>query len=144
MTFKLAFWAVAALLLFAAETMAPGAFMLWFGFAAAVMAAVVWVLPGLEWLPQAVLFSLLSVASIAVYIKWFRNKGRESDKPLLNRRTEQLIGEVVRLDQPIISGRGGRVQIADAFWSVEGPDLPVGTMVRIVATNGMVLKVQEA
>jgi membrane protein implicated in regulation of membrane protease activity len=144
MTFKFAFWAVLALLLFAAETMAPGAFMLWFGFAAAAMAAVVWVLPGLGWLTQSVLFAVFSVASIAVYIKWFRNKGRASDKPLLNRRADQLVGEVVKLDQPITSGRGGRVQIADAFWSVEGPDLPVGALVRIVATNGMVLKVQQA
>ena len=34
MRLKFAIWAGAALLLFAAETMAPGAFMLWFGFAA--------------------------------------------------------------------------------------------------------------
>jgi membrane protein implicated in regulation of membrane protease activity len=40
--------AAAALLLFAAEAMAPGAFMLWFGFAAAGMAMVVLLLPGID------------------------------------------------------------------------------------------------
>ncbi len=46
MSFKFAFWAIGALVLFAAEAMAPGAFMLWFGFAAVAMALVVLVRPG--------------------------------------------------------------------------------------------------
>ena len=66
-----------------------------------------------------------------------------SDKPLLNQRANQLIGHVAALDQAIVNGRG-RVQIGDAFWDVEGPDLPVSTPVRVVAVNGMTLKVQQA
>ena len=136
-------WAALAELLFAAEAMAPGAFMLWFGFAAVAMALVVLVAPGLGWLAQAVLFSVLALISVAVYRRWFRGKGRQSDKPLLNRRAEQLVGSVAVLDQAIEGGRG-RVKIDDAFWTVEGPDLPVGMRVRVVAVNGMTLKVQEA
>ncbi|PPJ41790.1 MULTISPECIES: NfeD family protein [unclassified Pseudoxanthomonas] len=143
MSFKFAFWAIGALVLFAAEAMAPGAFMLWFGFAAVAMAVVVLMAPGLGWLAQAVLFSMLALISVAVYRKWFRGKGRQSDKPLLNRRAEQLVGNVAVLDQAIAAGRG-RVKIDDAFWTVEGPDLPVGTRVRVVAVDGMTLKVQEA
>ena len=143
MSFKFAFWAIGALVLFAAESMAPGAFMLWFGFAAVAMALVVLVAPGLGWLAQAVLFSVLALISVAVYRRWFRGKGRQSDKPLLNRRAEQLVGSVAVLDQAIEGGRG-RVKIDDAFWTVEGPDLPVGMRVRVVAVNGMTLKVQEA
>lgn len=136
-------WAALAVILFAAEAMAPGAFMLWFGFAAVAMALVVLVAPGLGWLAQAVLFSVLALISVAVYRRWFRGKGRQSDKPLLNRRAEQLVGSVAVLDQAIEGGRG-RVKIDDAFWTVEGPDLPVGMRVRVVAVNGMTLKVQEA
>lgn len=143
MSLKFALWGALALVLFAAEAMAPGAFMLWFGFAAAAMAVVVLALPELGWLGQAVLFSLLSLVSVGVYLKWFRGKGRSSDKPLLNQRANTLVGQVVTLEQGIERGRG-RVQIADAFWTVEGPDLPAGTAVRIVATDGMTLKVQEA
>ena len=141
MSFKFAFWAIGALVLFAAEAMAPGAFMLWFGFAAVAMALMV--APGLGWLAQAVLFSVLALISVAVYRRWFRGRGRQSDKPLLNRRAEQLVGSVAVLDQAIEGGRG-RVKIDDAFWTVEGPDLPVGMRVRVVAVNGMTLKVQEA
>ncbi|HWU70557.1 MAG TPA: NfeD family protein [Pseudoxanthomonas sp.] len=143
MSLKFALWGALALVLFAAEAMAPGAFMLWFGFAAAAMALVVLALPGLGWLVQAVLFSLFSLVSVGVYLKWFRGQGRGSDRPLLNQRANSLVGQVVKLEQGIERGRG-RVQIADAFWTVEGPDLPAGTAVRIVATDGMTLKVQEA
>ena len=140
---KFAFWSIAALLLFAAEAMAPGAFMLWFGFAAAAMAVVVLALPELGWVWQAILFSLFAFISVVVYRKWVRGRGRASDKPLLNQRANQLIGHVTPLDQAIVNGRG-RVQIADAFWVVEGPDLPAATTVRVVAVDGMTLKVQEA
>ena len=143
MSFKFAFWAIGALVLFAAEAMAPGAFMLWFGFAAGGMALRGLVAPGLGGLARAGLFSVVGLGSVAVYRRGFRGRGRQSDKPLLNRRAEQLVGSVAVLDQAIEGGRG-RVKIDDAFWTVEGPDLPVGMRVRVVAVNGMTLKVQEA
>jgi len=133
-------WAAIALLLCAAEMIAPGAFLLWLGLAAAAVFAIVWLVPGLSVLAQAVLFVVLGVVAILVYRRWFRGRGRASDKPALNRRTEALIGRVVPLQTAIVDGRG-RVQIADAFWDVEGPDLPAGTHVRVLAADGMVLKV---
>ena len=143
MRWDVAGWAAVALLLFAAETMAPGAFMLWMGFAAVVVFLGLLVVPGIPLLAQVAAFVVLSFVSIQIYRTWFRGAGRQSDKPLLNRRAEQLVGTVALLDQPIAGGRG-RVKIDDAFWMVEGPDLPVGTQVRVVAVNGMTLKVQEA
>ena len=136
-------WATAALLLIAAETLAPGAFMLWMGFAAVAVFLLVLLVPGVPVLAQVAAFVVLSFVSIQVYRKWFRNSGRTSDRPLLNRRAEQNIGVVAPLDQPIAGGRG-RIRIGDAFWVVEGPELPAGTPVRVVAVDGMVLKVQEA
>ncbi|WP_028917938.1 NfeD family protein [Pseudoxanthomonas sp. J35] len=136
-------WAAAALLLIAAETLAPGAFMLWMGFAAAAVFLLVLLLPDVPVLAQVAAFVVLSFVSIQIYRKWFRDTGRQSDRPLLNRRAEQNIGVVAPLDQPIAGGRG-RIRIGDAFWVVEGPELPAGTPVRVVAVDGMVLKVQEA
>lgn len=143
MRWDVAGWAAVALLLFAAETMAPGAFMLWMGFAAAAVFLGVLFVPGIPVLAQVAAFVVLSFVSIQIYRTWFRGKARQSDRPLLNRRAEQLIGTVAALDRPIASGRG-RVKIDDAFWVVEGPDLPMGTRVRVVAVDGMTLKVQEA
>lgn len=136
-------WAAVALLLFAAETMAPGAFMLWMGFAAAAVFVGVLLIPGISVLWQVAAFVLLSFISIQVYRRWFRSSEPQSDRPHLNQRANTLVGHVAALDQAIVNGRG-RVQIADAFWVVEGADLPAGAPVRVVAVDGMVLKVQEA
>lgn len=136
-------WGAIALLLIAAETMAPGAFLLWLGFAAAAVFAAVLLVPGLNLLVQIALFVMLSFVSIQIYRTWFRAREPQSDRPTLNRRAEQLIGRVVPLERAIVDGRG-RVQIADAFWDVAGPDLPAGTPVRIVGTDGMVLRVEAA
>jgi len=136
-------WAAIALLLFAAEAMAPGAFMLWLGLAAAVVFVGVLVVPGIPLLAQAAAFVVLSFVSIQVYRTWFRGKERTSDRPALNRRAQALVGTVVPLERAIVNGRG-RVQIADAYWDVSGPDLPAGAAVRIVAAEGMTLAVREA
>ncbi|MGX9720777.1 NfeD family protein [Stenotrophomonas acidaminiphila] len=136
-------WAALAVILFAAEAMAPGAFMLWMGLAATAVFLVVWAYDGLAVLMQVVLFVVLSFVSIQVYRTWFRRRARPSEQPLLNRRAEQLVGRVVVLDQAIANG-AGRAKVDDAFWVVAGPDLPAGSHVRVVAVDGMTLKVQQA
>ena len=137
-------WAAFALLLFAAEALAPGAFMLWLGFAAAAVFLGVLLLPlEIPLLAQVAAFVVLSFVSIQVYRRWFRGRERPSDQPALNRRTAALVGRVVPLERAIVDGRG-RVQIADAYWEVTGPELPAGTHVRIVGGDAMTLQVEPA
>ena len=137
-------WAAVALLLFAAEALAPGAFMLWMGFAAAaVFLGVLLLPPGIPVLAQVAAFVVLSFVSIQVYRTWFRGRGRASDQPALNRRSAALVGRVLPLERAIVDGRG-RVQIADAYWEVTGPELPAGTHVRIVGGDAMTLQVEPA
>jgi membrane protein implicated in regulation of membrane protease activity len=139
--FDVAAWAVFALVLFGLEVLAPGAFMLWLAFAASAVMLVVWLVPGLSFLLQAILFVVLGLVSIQVYRTWFRRDEPESDQPALNRRTAQLVGQIVPLVSPIERGTG-RVQIADAYWTVRGPELPAGASVRIVGADGMTLQVE--
>jgi membrane protein implicated in regulation of membrane protease activity len=136
-------WAAFALLLFATEALAPGAFMLWLGFAAVVVFLGVLLVPGIPLLAQAAAFVALGFVSIQVYRTWFRSRERASDQPALNRRTAALVGRVVSLERAIVDGRG-RVQIADAYWEVVGPDLPQGASVRIVGGDAMSLQVEPA
>ena len=136
-------WGAAALLLFAAEVLAPGAFMLWLGLAAAVVFVVVLLVPGMSLLAQVAAFVVLSFVSIQIYRTWFRGRERPSDQPMLNRRVAQLVGRVVPLERGIVNGRG-RVQIADALWDVVGPELPAGAPVRVVGADGMTLRVEAA
>lgn len=136
-------WAALALLLFAAEALAPGAFMLWLGFAAAAVFIGVLLVPGIPMLAQAAAFVVLGFVSVQVYRTWFRGRGRASDQPALNRRSAALVGRVLPLERAIVDGRG-RVQIADAYWEVTGPELPAGTHVRIVGGDAMTLQVEPA
>ena len=136
-------WAALALLLFAAEAMAPGAFMLWLGLASAAVFLAVLLVPGIPLLAQVAAFVVLSFVSVQAYRRWFRGREPQGDKPTLNRRTAALVGQVATLQEPIVDGRG-RVQIADAYWDVRGPDLPAGVRVRVTGADGMALHVEAA
>ena len=72
---ELIVWAGLALLLMAAETLAPGVFLLWLGFAAAAVFAILLVVP-LPPVWQAVAFIVLAFLSIALYVRFFRGQER--------------------------------------------------------------------
>jgi len=136
-------WLVFALLLMAGEMAIPEMFLLWLGFAALAVFAVVLGVPELPIVWQGVAFAIFSALSIFVYLKFIRNRVGPSDQPLLNRRGEQLVGQVFPLDLPIVDGRG-RLKIGDAYWVAEGPDLPHGARVRVVSVRSMSLQVAPA
>lgn len=136
-------WAILALVLIAGEAVLPGAALLWLGLAAGVVFFVVLLAPDLPVLAQGVLFVVLSFAAVGIYRRHFRGHLRVSDAPALNRRTAQLVGRVVPLERAIVNGEG-RVQIADAYWSVRGDEMPAGTPVRIIGADGMTLLVERA
>ena len=135
-------WAI-ALALLALETVIPGASILWFGIAAFMVGIVVIVLPDLPLLGQVAIFGVFSIASVAVYWKWFRTHETPSDQPLLNRKADQLVGREFVLDAPIELGRG-KVKIGDALWTVEGPDLAAGQRVRVCKTDGLILQIEKS
>ena len=136
-------WACVSLILIAAETVAPGVFMLWLGIAAAVVFAVVLLVPGIAPLWQAIGFIVLSFVSIAVYRRYYRKSDQQSDQPLLNRRAEQFVGKVFVLESDIVNGTG-RIKMGDALWTVAGPELPAGSTVRVTAADSMILQVIPA
>ena len=137
------FWAALALLLFTLEALAPGVLMLWFGLAAATTAILVGGL-SMSQPTQWIVFSVLAI--IAAGIGWRIRRSRplaETDQPGLNKRASTLLGQIHALDRPIVNGRG-RVKIGDAYWAVEGDELPVGTRVRIIGSDGVTLRVAAA
>lgn len=138
------FWWALAFALFAVEALVPGIYMLWLGMAALVTALIVLLGPALALEVQWMVFSSLSVISVVAAWRFRRTHPPVAkDHPLLNRRAEQLLDRVFALDQGIVNGQG-RVKIGDAFWRVEGPDLPTGAKVRVRLVDGMTLKVDPA
>lgn len=137
------FWLGLGLLLVAAETLMPGAFLLWVGLAGAATGITVWALPASSGLVQMLIFAGYSVASVLISRQLIKAGPESSDQPLLNRRAEQLVGRTFPLDGAIANGHG-KLKVGDALWTVSGADLPAGTAVTVVGVDGMILKVERA
>jgi hypothetical protein len=52
------------------------------------------------------------------------------------------VGKIFAIDSPIINGYA-HVTLGDSKWRVKGPNLPVGTIVRVVAVEGNTLIVED-
>ena len=134
-------WWILALVLIAFELVLPGYFMLWIGFAAALMGVLMMIAPRLSLLAQALAFALLAFASCLLYWRWVRPRLQRGDAGLLNRRGAQLVGQRYVLVEPIVNGRG-KAQVGDSLWLVSGEDLPLGRTVEVIAVDGSTLKVR--
>ncbi len=137
------YWLVAAVVLVVLEILSPGVFLMWLGLAAAIVGGLLWLMPGLSWQAQFVLFAVFSVLSIGLARIVLARRPIRSDAPTLNRRGEQYIGRVLTLSQPIENGVG-KVRVDDTLWRVEGADAPAGSHVRVVGVDGAVLRVEPA
>ena len=139
-------WIVLGLILMIFEVAAPGIFFLWFGIAALIVGSLA-ILFGeaswMNWQIQVIVFLVLSVIAVFIGRRLIGATDVESDEPLLNRRGEQLIGQVVTLEEATINGRG-RARIGDSLWRVTGPDLAAGTPVRIIGIDRGTLLVEAA
>ncbi len=135
-------WWIAAAILGIVEAMAPGAVAIWFAAAAAVIGALLLVIP-IAWQLQLVLFGALSIGTLAFWRYWKRSHPETSTLPHLNQRAAQYIGEVCVLSEAIVQGNG-KARVGDGFWKVRGPDLAAGTPVRVKAVEGTVLIVEAA
>ncbi len=141
-------WMVLGIILLGLEIVLPGVFMLWIGIAALIVGAVSllpWQAAFWGWQIQVLVFLVLSLLSAYADKKLMGARTQASDQPLLNRRSEQMIGRTATLAEPIRNGHG-RIQLGDTFWRVSGPDLPAGTRVRVVAAteSDLELVVEEA
>jgi inner membrane protein len=137
-------WWVVGMALLAAEMMVPGFFLVWIGLAAIVVGVVsllLWQSAFMTWQVQMLLFAALAVAAAILGRRYVYHSHLVSDEPYLNQRGASLVGRTATLKEPIAEGRG-RIRLDDTYWSVMGPDLPAGTRVRVVASNGRDLTIE--
>ena len=96
-------WLILAAILFVLEVMSPGIFLMWFGMAAAVTALIAFAYD-ISWQWQLIWFCGLSLAAVLLAAKYLRKHPLESERPLLNERAVQLIGQSFDLIDPIANG----------------------------------------
>jgi membrane protein implicated in regulation of membrane protease activity len=135
-------WFIAAAVFLLLELMAPGAFMLWLGLSA-ILVAVISLVVVWSWQAQLIAFAVFAVASIPAWRHFARRVEKPSESPFLNRRSEGYVGRVFTLDKPIVDGVG-TIRIDDTIWRVRGPDCPAGSRVKIAQADGANLMVEAA
>ncbi len=137
-----AVWLVVGLALCAAETLVPGAFLIWIGAAAMVVGIVEFVFP-LALTPQLLLFAALVVVFVFVGRRVYGSLNAGTPQLPLS-RAHALIGKEFFLDEAIVHGFG-RMRVGDSVWRVAGEDLPAGAKVRVVAVeDGAEVRVEKA
>lgn len=137
-------WLAGGVLLIAAEALVSGVVLIWFGIAA-VLCGGLFLAIDLPLDEQVLVWAGLSLAALLLgrpaVRRWQRSRDTLADS--LNARGHQLIGQTARLTTPLADGRG-RLPLSDGTWSITGPDLPAGTLVRVTAVTGNTLTVERA
>ena len=135
-------WLIAGLLLCAAETLVPGAFLIWIGAAGLILGAIEFFWP-MSLTVQLLLFPALLVVLVFLGRRVYGSVDRVGPS-LPTSRAHALIGREFFLEQAIARGFG-TIRVDDSVWRVAGVDLPVGTKVRVVAVeDGVAIKVEQA
>ncbi len=134
-------FALAAIMIIVDVALGASFFILCLGICAAIVGGLLKANSSLTWESQLLIFAVSSIACIAFWRFYLKNNLTQSDKPKLNRRSEQYVGRVFTLTKPIENGRG-KVTADDSSWTVSGPDLVVNTKVKVIAAKGIILQVE--
>jgi membrane protein implicated in regulation of membrane protease activity len=139
-------WVIFGAVLLVAEILLPGNFLIWVGIAGVIVGLAslgLWEASWWIWQLQWLAFAMLSALAVFAGRRFLNLYGGMSDQPMLNQRTDSLVGRTADLIDPLVNGFG-RVKLGDTVWIVTGPDLPAGARVRVIGGNGSDLKVEAA
>lgn len=135
-------WIAIGLILAALELLVPGVYLIWLAVAAIVTGLLTL---DLDLALPAQIIVFVSTSLIAAYSarRFLRDSPIESTDPLLNQRGSRLVGETAIVTQALDGGTG-RIKYGDSEWIARGPDLEIGTRVRIIGSDGAILLVEPA
>lgn len=137
-----ALWLIGGLILCAAETLVPGAFLIWIGAAALAMGVALYLVP-MGVTAQLFLFAALVVGLVLLgRFAYGAMERRAPAQPLS--RAHGMIGKTFFLDSAIERGFG-RIKVGDSVWRVAGADRAAGAQVRVTGVGeGGALQVEAA
>ena len=133
-------WMIGGVLLFAAEIIAPGFFLIWIG-TAAIITGVFALLLGIAVPGQLALFALYSAIAVYAAKRWYARRPVASEDPMLNDRSARLVGRSARVVEAVTE-HSGRVRVGDGEWSARGGPAEPGEHVRITGVDGNCLTVE--
>ncbi|MBO6290290.1 MAG: NfeD family protein [Alphaproteobacteria bacterium] len=139
-------WIVVGLILSLLELIAPGVYLIWFGFAAFVMSVVVYFTPlalttQLIWF--AVFSAIFALIGLYVYGYIFKKTKTPTEYSHLNDSAAQYVGQTVTLAEDVVDNRT-KVKIGDGYWiaACEKP-LKRGNNAKVIGVKDGVILVIE-
>jgi len=139
-------WGILGLVLLAFE-MATGTFyVLWFGIAALTVAIALSVIPSIGIAVQLLLFSVLSLGSLAIWKRFYQKTGTDLK---VGQSQGDEIGRVGTVIEAVSAKKNGRIQFAQGVmgsreWTaIANEDIEVGTDAVIVSIEGNSLRIRK-
>lgn len=130
-------WTIIAFTSLILEIFIPGAVFIWPALAAMMVALLAAFFP-LTWEQNCILFTLLAITIGAFSRSAYTKLRYRSDNINLNENRERMQGTTCEVME-VITPTSGRVRLHDSSWSariIEGPNLPVGSLVEIIDLKG--------
>jgi hypothetical protein len=135
-------WLILGVILIALELVLPGYVVMWIGMAALLTGGLLFLVPGMTWEFQLLIFAILSAGCLYFGRKYIGSKETPSDHPGLNQRGSDYVGRSYVLNDSIRDGLG-KLVIDDTSWRVSGDDMPKGTSVKVTRLEGATLVVEK-
>lgn len=135
-------WLIFGVVLIGLESLAPIAYLMWFGCAAVIQGFITYVF-SIDPMTQVMLYTMLSVVVTIFGRRFVPINIKQSDQKNMNRRQDGMIGRKITLTNPIIDGHA-QVKVGDSVWNAKGPDSPTGSHMVVVAVEGVKLILEHA
>lgn len=137
-------WLSLGIILLILEMLSGTLILLFISVGAFIVALLSWVLD-LGGVAQGLVFAVTTMAAVLAWRRFRPNPGDKVEQLAgatgLNSRLAGFVGREAVLEEAITNGQG-RIRLDDSYWNVLGEDMPAGSRVRIVAVDGMILRVQ--
>ena len=147
MQFEWWYWIVGGLVLIVAELAIPSFFVVWFGLGALLVGLTLLVLPDLSGTVQLALWTVASLAMVAL---WFRVFKPGLHKTRIGLAEGEVLGEIGLLVTAVAPFERGKVRFqrpilgAEEWVCLADSAIAAGERVKVVAVEGSFLKVTPA
>lgn len=134
-------WLMGGFLLLILEVLIPGVFLMWWGLAGIIMAGIVVIAPlSLSW--QFAIWAIIASLFSLLWWQYQRRQDNQDEATDLNQKDFAMIGKQGKIIE-ILDNGSIRAKFADSTWKVEGENLDVGSLVKVVKVKAITLIVEK-
>ncbi|EIJ68835.1 NfeD family protein [Pasteurella bettyae] len=136
-------WMILGFILLIGEIILPGIFLLWWGIAAIITAAIMALVPSISLTILGIFYAILAFILSLVWWKYqHRKDAYDEAQTVLNQRQHAMLG-ATGIVQEFADTGVGRGYFGDTTWRIQGVELQVGDRIEVVSVQGITLKVRK-